>query len=235
MTRRLSTTPHRRLLRARAEPRRFDHAGDLALLDRRDARLRPEPDERPRDRDSDRALQAVIEENAMLARELGRVQQRCSRWRDECIVQADRLEGALIRARADAIVKETQMASLRESLEALQKRAAVWLTNEELVRRLSDLRARNRSLESELVDARRAVEALRAAGDSPRATADDEPREAPAAALAHCRVLCVGGRARQVPVYREMVERGGGPSRTWTARVSTASPSSVSTWPTPTL
>lgn len=102
-----------------------------------------------------RALRALAEENALLARELGRVQARCTRWRADCIAQAERLEALLMRARAEAIVKETQLAALRETLAARQE------------------------------------------GSQPPA-------------LSGRRVLCVGGRARQMPIYRELVERGGG-------------------------
>ena len=48
------------------------------------------------------------------------------------------------------MVKQTQLAVMRDTLADLQKRAAVWLTNEALVRRLADLRAYNRMLEGEL-------------------------------------------------------------------------------------
>ncbi len=162
MSRRLSTTPHR-LLRSRTPTRRAEHAIGAALPMLCDARSRFEVDvDSPSgpQRDTDRALQALVQENALLTRELGRVQQRCTQWRDDCIAQADRLESALMRARADAIVKETQLASLREALDALQPRGAV-----------------------------------------------RPPSEAPARCPS---VLCVGGRARQVPVYRELVERRGG-------------------------
>ena len=162
MSRRLSTTPHR-LLRSRTPTRRAEHAIGAALPMLCDARSRFEVDvDSPSgpQRDTDRALQALVQENALLTRELGRVQQRCTQWRDDCIAQADRLESALMRARADAIVKETQLASLREALDALQPRGAV-----------------------------------------------RPPSEAPARCPS---VLCVGGRARQIPVYRDLVERRGG-------------------------
>lgn len=207
MTRRLAS-PARRLLRSPVQPRRHDHAGDVALLVPREARGLPDFDRGPAARtDTERALQSLVEENAALARELGRVQQRSTQWRDDCIVQAGHLEAALMRARGANIVKETQLASLRDALDALHRRAATWLTNEELVRRLSDLRARNRALECELAESRRALDALGDAGEARAPAANDE---ALANALNARKVLCVGGRARQVPVYRELVERGGG-------------------------
>ena len=135
----------------------------------------------------------------MLARELGRVQARCTRWRDDCIGQAERLEGLLMRARGELIARETRIAALNDTLGQLHARAADWLSHEQLVRRLADLRARNARLEAEL-DAPRS----RVAEERPAASAPE-----PMAQTSQRRVLCVGGRTRQIPVYRELVERGG--------------------------
>jgi hypothetical protein len=63
-----------------------------------------------------RTLRALAEENALLARELGRVQARCTRWRADCIAQVERLEASLMRARADAIIKQTRIAALEDAL-----------------------------------------------------------------------------------------------------------------------
>ena len=152
MSRRLAQRHPRRLLRMRPVPQRLEHGLDLALVESRplsqaEAGLAQRADQR--------ALRALAEENALLARELGRVQARCTRWRDDCIAQAERLEALLMRARAEAIVKETQLAALRETLAAQQ-----------------------------------------------------EPAQAPALQGRH--VVCVGGRARQMPVYSDLVARAGG-------------------------
>ena len=149
MTRRLAERPPRRLLRMRPATHRPEHGLDLALVDLR-AGARDDP--LAAQRADQRALRALAEENALLSRELGRVQARCTQWRDDCIAQAERLEGLLMQARGELIAKETQIAVLRETL---------------------------------------------------------APAAAPAAPPAGRRVLCVGGRARQIPVYRELVERGG--------------------------
>ena len=151
MTRRLAARPPRRLLRMRTAPWRPQHGLDLALVP---ARVDPPAAQRA----DPRALRALAEENAMLARELGRVQARCTQWRDDCIAQAERLEGQLMRTRGALIARQTQVAALRDELETLRARLA------------------------------------------------DAPPAAPHAP----RVLCVGGRARQMPVYRELVERAGG-------------------------
>ena len=71
MTRRLVERQPRRLLRMRPVAQRPEHGLDTALA-RHDEPVR-QPDTR--------ALRALAEENAMLARELGRVQARCTQWR----------------------------------------------------------------------------------------------------------------------------------------------------------
>lgn len=198
MTRSPAAPPRRRLLRSPVAPRRaaVEAAASRNVFD------------------SDRALQSLALENALLARELGRVQRRCTQWRDDGLAQVERLEAALMRARAGSIAKETHIAALRDALDALQKRAAVWLRNEELVRRLGDLRARNRTLEAELAQSGRPVAATRLPADAAAQAANDEPAcrcpETPPACLPESRrVLCVGGRARQIPVYRALAERHG--------------------------
>lgn len=209
MTRRLTPHAPRRLLRARAPIGRHEHGLDVAAPDRLDDAPAECAVSGDGEHDDARALRALAAENAMLARELGRVQQRCTQWRDDCIAQADRLERQLMRARAESLIKETQIASLRDALEALHRRAATWLTNEELVRRLGDLRARTRSLEIELAETRHAAETMREA--RVEVASATLPAPAPAAMTrGPARVLCVGGRVRQIPVYRELVERSGG-------------------------
>jgi hypothetical protein len=200
MTRRPANRHPRRLLRTRSTPSRPEHGLDLALPMLRDM---PGPAPETAARGDQRAVRALAEENALLARELGRVQARCTQWRDSCIAQADRLEAQLMRARGENILKETRLAALRDTLDVLHQRAAVWLTNRELARRVSDLRARNRMLEAELAETGRAGPAVRGA--------DEQRTAAPAVpSMAARRVLCVGGRARQIPVYRDLVERAGG-------------------------
>ena len=160
MTRRLAQHQPRRLLRMRPAIERPPHGLALALPALRvERRADPEPAQRA----DQRALRALGDENALLARELGRVQARCTRWRDDCIAQAERLEALLMRARGDLIVKQTELAVLRD-----------------------------------------------AQGVPGGARSVAAPSLPAVPALAGRRVLCVGGRARQVPIYREIVERGGG-------------------------
>jgi len=61
-------------------------------------------------------LRALAEENAVLARELARVQAHCTRWRDDCIARAERLEAQLMQTRAEAIARLTRIAALEDLL-----------------------------------------------------------------------------------------------------------------------
>jgi hypothetical protein len=147
MTRRFTERHPRRLLRTRPASERPEHGVDLALVSLREPALDARVDQR--------ALRALAAENGLLARELGRVQARSTQWRDDYIVETERLQAQLMRARGELVVKQTQLAALRDTLVELQKHAAVRLTNEQLLRRMADLRAYNRMLEGELAVLRR--------------------------------------------------------------------------------
>lgn len=134
------TPSRRRLFRPREPLRRPSQAADRA---RADPAMPAAAD----------ALCEILAENAALVRELARVQQRSTQWRDDCMARTEQLEARLMRAHARCIAKETQLAAVRDELAALRRRAAVWLTNEALQQRLSDLRARVRWLEAELAQA----------------------------------------------------------------------------------
>jgi len=188
MTRRPGGRHRGRLQRMRAPGHRPEPSIDQAVAVARLDGLRggvpaPRPD-----------VRALAEENAVLARELARVQARCTRWREDCIVQAERLEALLMRTRAEAIAKQTRIAALEDTLRNFEARARAWRRHDELLRCVVDLRARNDSLESRLRELRRTASPTAAAAGTEAAMR---------------RVLCVGGRARQVPVYRELVERAG--------------------------
>jgi hypothetical protein len=109
MTRRLGERRRGRLQRVRALAPRPEHGLDCVVT-----LLRP----RPADDAQARTLRALADENALLARELGRVQARCTHWRADAIAHAERLEAALMRARADAIGKQTRIAMLEDALRA---------------------------------------------------------------------------------------------------------------------
>jgi hypothetical protein len=157
------------------------------------------------------STQALLLENALLMRELGRAQRRCTQWHDEAARRLEQLQAQLFRSRAECIVKETQLDVLRAALDDSRQRGAARRNNESRARRGADQRARNRALESELTLARARQAAVVAAAPAvPAASKQRSAHDERAAPLNDRRVLCVGGRARQMPLYRALVEERGG-------------------------
>jgi len=182
-------------------------------------------------RDTAERLDAVMAENRVLARALAQAQQRCTEQAEAASRRLAQQEAALVRARADLIGRDTALAQLRERLAALEAAAPQLASRQALAeahraqaQRLQDLQ---RALDRARQDAgqqRARAEAAEAAlaGGAPATAADAAPGAAmavapsaappaPAAApLGDRAVLCVGGRAASVPVYRQLVEDTGG-------------------------
>ncbi len=166
-------------------------------------------------------FEALIDENAVLARQLAVVQQRSARVAAEQAHRREALEAELVRLRGELIARDTTAAGLREQLQALE-RAAPDLP--ERVALAADKRAqaeRILALQRALLQAREEAERQRRRADEALATVQGPPRaEAQAestppvpptpAALTDRAVLCVGGRSASVPAYRQVIERTGG-------------------------
>ncbi|HSI48487.1 MAG TPA: DUF2325 domain-containing protein [Ideonella sp.] len=172
-------------------------------------------------------LQALLDENQVLARELGQAQQRCSRQAEQHARKLDELQAHLMQARAELIGRDTVIADLGQELRrleaevpALRERSTLSRQVAEQVERIQDLeRALLRSRHEAERERLRAHEALQelhrlqARHDSDCANVGAELPDSPealAAALLDRAVLCVGGRTGSVPVYRQMIEQGGG-------------------------
>jgi len=166
-----------------------------------------------------RQLAEVTRENRELSREIGEARARVAQAQSERALDHDRLAAQLMQARAAAIGKDTTIealrnenASLRESMPELQSRL-------HLSQRVSDLTARNRTLDAEVDELRRQLAAAEREVDEARARAEAAVAAARASAddtaavpvqLAERSILCVGGRHAQIPIYRDLVERHGG-------------------------
>jgi hypothetical protein len=174
-------------------------------------------------------VDALEDENAVLARELAAAQQRCTRQAAEHARQADQRQTELVRLRADLLVRDTSLAQAREQLAALEAAAPGLNTRFELAREAREQAERIHALQRTLLQAQQEGERQRRRADEAIAewqhrdgqrateaidTADADTAQAPAstalAALQHQAVLCVGGRTSIVPVYRQLVERIGG-------------------------
>jgi hypothetical protein len=166
-------------------------------------------------------LNALLEENGVLARELGAAQQRCVQQAAEHARRNDALNAQLVRARADLLGRDTLIAALQDDLRALETAVPSLRSRDELTRQVAQQIERIQDLERALLRTRhelererhRAGEALAAlhaqAASEPDSAAGEGIADVPAA-LADRSVLCVGGRAASLPVYRRLVEGVGG-------------------------
>ena len=164
---------------------------------------------------------AVLDENAVLARELGRTQERSTRLLAEKSAEIARLIALHLRVQADNITKESRLAFLSEDLAALKARnpgldAGVRLQKklDQMAARHTELEAQNAALRHRLATAAKALEAQNT--EQPQAAetetlARPAPRISPVTLYLNQKtVLCVGGRTGNIANYRDLIERVGG-------------------------
>lgn len=162
----------------------------------------------------------LIRENGVLARELGKAQERCTRLMAEKSADIEQLGARLIQQRAVVIQKDTRIACLSEDLENLKaslpeyENASRWQKKlEQLSARHAELEAQNAHLRQQLGQAQRSL-SLREQEDAAKPASAQRPEPAqpsPAAfELQHRTVLCVGGRNGNVANYRNVIEKAGG-------------------------
>ena len=161
-------------------------------------------------------LNEVLDENAVIGRELAAAQQRSTRVALEQGRRIEQQQAELMRLRAELLGRDTLVASLTEELRTLEQTLPDLKSRVEQGRRSERQIGRIHELERNLLrtqhllerERRRTLDAIAAA--SP---VDDEPEGAKAIApprLDDRAVLCVGGRQASVPVYRRVIEGTGG-------------------------
>jgi hypothetical protein len=161
----------------------------------------------------------LIDENAVLARELGAAQQRSSRQVDDYRQRNEQQQAQIVQLRAQLIGRDTTIATLREDLQTLEAATPDLKSRFELAREGERLIERIHQLERALLQSQQEAERQRlraseAAAELQRRDAVLQPpsqTEAdPIARFDDRAVLCVGGRPASVPVYRQLIERTGG-------------------------
>jgi hypothetical protein len=165
-------------------------------------------------------FEALIDENAVLARELGAAQQRCTRQAADHGRRGEALQADVLRLRAELIGRDTTIGQLRESLQTLEEAAPGLQTRFELARENQQHLEQIHTLQRTLLQAQQEAERQRRRADELGAELAQRHAEAPEAdepagraeiVTLHDRaVLCVGGRPASVPVYRRLIERTGG-------------------------
>jgi len=169
-------------------------------------------------------FETLIEENAVLARELGAAQRRCTAQAEEHSRKSEQQQSQLVQLRAQLIGRDTTIASLREELHTLEVATPGLKSRFELAREGQRQIERIHELERALLQSKQEAERLRRRVEE---WADDQHlRDLQAsdtgldktlgsdheaqARLDDQAVLCVGGRQASVPVYRQLIERTGG-------------------------
>ncbi len=163
-----------------------------------------------------RRFESLIDENAVLARELAAAQARSQRLATEQARRCEALSAELLQARAQGGAAADEAQRLREQLGALHAAAPDLGSRVELARVCREQLGRIQALERQLLRAqqeaerqqRRAEEALALAlpGGPPQPLPSPVAGGAP---LGDRAILCVGGRPGSLPVYRQVVERCG--------------------------
>lgn len=161
---------------------------------------------------------ALAEENAVLTRELGKVQERITRVISQKTSDIERLNALLVQARADAIAKDSRINFMAQDLDALQASIPELEDKQRLQRRVDQMAQRQVELESQNAELRRKLAvAEKAAGGAVPREAAPSPEEgalvgvqAMVIQLHQKMVLCVGGRSGNIANYRDVVERVGG-------------------------
>lgn len=163
---------------------------------------------------------ALIKENGVLARELGKAQERCTRVISEKSVEIEKLNAQLVQQRAIAINQESRISFLTQDLEQLKSSLPDFENASRLRKKLEQLTARQAELEAHNAQLRQQLGEMQRS-PSPREKEStlvlaaerqsDAVKEVPITFhLREKTVLCVGGRNGNVANYRDVIERAGG-------------------------
>ncbi len=168
-------------------------------------------------------LDALLNENRVLAHELGKVQERSSRLLAERSRELEAATAQLALARAELVGKERSLAFLNADLQTLKNSIPEMAQRERQKKRIDQLLARQAELEAHNAALRQAAlahaknhstgaaiePAINLQPITPEASTVD--RTFPVhVSLRQQTVLCVGGRPGNLASYRDVVERVGG-------------------------
>ena len=161
-------------------------------------------------------FEALIDENAVLSRELGRAQQRCTQQSGAHATQLESLQAETMRLRGQLLGRDANLSMLHDELQALLAAAPGLKGRFELARQVQLQTERLQEMQRSLQQAQQQVLRLRERAEKAEALVSTPPLEGPTvlepvtAQLADRTVLCVGGRTASVPVYRRLIEVRGG-------------------------
>lgn len=175
---------------------------------------------------------AVLEENALLTREIARQQERQTRHMQEKTLEIDKLQQSLVQLRAECIGKESIIAYLNTDLQALKNSIPELDSRQRLQQKIDQMSARQVESEQQVRELKNKLLQInkRASGNGDNAVANtaeqqNYPGDATKTRTTEARqhrtipitlqleqknVLCVGGRSGNIASYRDLVERIGG-------------------------
>ncbi|QJC57136.1 hypothetical protein HC248_02452 [Polaromonas vacuolata] len=164
---------------------------------------------------------ALLNENAILARELAKVQARSTRLLAEKSREAERLQLELMQMRAELAGKDCRIVFLSENLIKLKSATPDFDAGERLQKivaqkkvRQSELEKQNLELRQKLRTTTKSLETFQQVVAHAARTQLAQQTEIHAAPITlhlnHKTVLCVGGRSGSIANYRDVIEKVGG-------------------------
>jgi len=160
---------------------------------------------------------ALLEQNKLLTRELGRVQERHNRALAEKTREIEKQNTQLIQLRAESIGKDSSIHFLSCDIAALKAEIPELETRQRLLKKIEQMAVRQTDMENQIRELKQKLaEASKANADIQEQVAEQsrqQPEEKVYPITLHLKqktVLCVGGRSGNVPTYRDLIERIGG-------------------------
>ncbi|MDP1977193.1 DUF2325 domain-containing protein [Undibacterium sp.] len=160
---------------------------------------------------------ALLEQNKLLTRELGRVQERHNRALAEKTREIEKQNTQLIQLRAESIGKDSSIHFLSCDIAALKAEIPELETRQRLLKKIEQMAVRQTDMENQIRELKQKLaEASKTTADIQEQAAEQsrqQPEEKVYPITLHLKqktVLCVGGRSGNVPTYRDLIERIGG-------------------------
>ncbi len=166
---------------------------------------------------------ALLEENAILGREMARQQERQTRHIQEKAHEIEQLQQTIVQLRAENIGKESVIAYLNTDLQALKNTVPELASRQRLQQKIEQMISRQQELEQLVRELKhQLLSATRRTAQHAEQTEQHQVQEVKSVENKHHRtipiaiqlqqknVLCVGGRSGNVASYRDLIERVGG-------------------------
>nr|WP_315468022.1 DUF2325 domain-containing protein [uncultured Undibacterium sp.] len=166
---------------------------------------------------------AVLEENAILAREIAKQQERHTRYIQEKTQELELLQQSIVQLRAENIGKESVIAYLNTDLQALKNTIPELGSRQRLQQKVEQMMSRQQELEQLVRELKhKLINANRRTANNTEQLEQHQTQDMNAVEIKTHRtipiaihlqqknVLCVGGRSGNVASYRALIERVGG-------------------------